>query len=144
MHVADELDLNRSIVVLSGRKCLIADDHVINQNLFSYALKHAGMVVSIVADGEEAIECIRTEGEPDIILMDLNMPIMDGYETTAYIRQQLHLAVPIIAMTATSFREEKERCMESGMNDYLTKPVDFDNLFIRMARLIGVNPPADI
>ena len=143
MHVAKELDLNRSIIVLSGRKCLVADDNEINQNLFSYALKHAGMVVSIVANGEEAIDCIKREGEPDIILMDLNMPVMDGYEATAFIRRQLHLTVPIIALTATSFQEEKDRCMESGMNDYLTKPVEFDDLYKRMAGLIAVGSSAD-
>ena len=98
------------------------------------------MIVSIVANGEEAIEWIRKEGEPDIILMDLNMPVMDGYEAASFIRHQLHLIVPIIAMTATSFREEKDRCMESGMNDYLSKPVEFDDLYKRMARLIADRP----
>lgn len=136
MHVAEELDLNRSMIILSDRKCLVVEDSEINQHLFSYALTHAGMIVSIVSDGEKAIDYIKREGEPDIIIMDLNMPVMDGYEAASFIRRQLHLAVPIIAMTATSFKEEKDRCIEAGMNDYLTKPLDFDDLYKRMARLI--------
>lgn len=124
--------------VLSGKRCLVVEDNEINQKLVTYVLEDAGMVVLKARDGFQAIEQIRKNGAGtcDIILMDLHMPVMDGYETTVCIRQELRLSIPIVAMTACVVKEEEDKCRELGMNDYLSKPFEFGDLYERILRLL--------
>ena len=68
----------------------------------------------------------------DIILMDMEMPVMNGYEATTFIRKELNIDIPIIAMTANTMAGEKEKCLQLGMNDYITKPLDADLLYEKM------------
>jgi CheY-like chemotaxis protein/HPt (histidine-containing phosphotransfer) domain-containing protein len=112
------LDNNR----LSGKKILVVEDNETNQKVIFHMLKKFGVDIRIVNNGKEAIQVLEDGCPYDLLIMDLQMPEMDGFETTKYIRQQLKLKVPIFAMTASALRNEKTKCFELGMNEYLTKP----------------------
>src|SRR5205085_12229778 len=80
-------------------------------------------------DGKEAVRTLEKGNEFDLIIMDLQMPNMSGFQATVYIRQKLHLDTPIIAMTASALKNEEVKCLQLGMNEYLTKPFAPDDLF---------------
>jgi CheY-like chemotaxis protein len=122
---------------LDGRKFLIVEDNEINQRLIAYVLEKVGAFADIASNGIEAIDHIRRDGKNyDLIIMDLQMPEMDGYETTRYLRKEMKNATPIIAMTATAMKGEKIKCFESGMNDYMSKPFEFTDLYKRIIALV--------
>jgi signal transduction histidine kinase len=123
--------------LLVGKNFLVAEDNEINQKLIDYVLRKAGGTVEIVNNGAEAIRYLEEGKLVDLIIMDLQMPEMDGYEATQYIRNDLHLDTPIIAMTATAMKGEQLQCLESGMNEYLTKPFDFADLYKRINGLLS-------
>jgi len=120
--------------MVAGRRLLVVEDNEINQLVISEQLKELGIGADLVQNGSEAVEqYIRSqssEQEYDLILMDCQMPIMDGYEATAAIRKLGGdaLTVPIIALTANALAGEREKCVLAGMNDYLTKPVSVEQL----------------
>ena len=116
---------------LRGRRVLVVEDNTINQQVARELLEVVGMVVTIAGNGQEAATAATEFGEQfDVVLMDLQMPVMDGYEATRLIRKQWPLdQLPIIAMTAYASREEREHCLQSGMNDHLTKPVQPERLY---------------
>jgi len=93
--------------------------------------------VTIAGNGEEAVAYLRGGEIYDLVIMDLQMPVMDGYAATRCIRQELQLSVPIVAMTATALVDEQLRCLEAGMNDYMTKPFEFAELYKRISALIN-------
>jgi CheY-like chemotaxis protein len=99
-------------------------------------LQKAGMTVHIANHGKEAVELLQQEAY-DLIISDLQMPEMDGFQTAAFIRTKLHLSTPIIAMTASALRNEKDRCFETGMNEYLTKPFAPPVLFHYLRRYLS-------
>jgi signal transduction histidine kinase/DNA-binding response OmpR family regulator/HPt (histidine-containing phosphotransfer) domain-containing protein len=112
---------------------LVVDDNSINQQVASEILQRAGVKVDLAASGEEAARMIDA-GAYDAVLMDIQMPDMDGYQSTALIRNNdRHAALPIIAMTAHAVAGYRERCLERGMNDYVTKPIDPDTLYAVLA-----------
>jgi PAS domain S-box-containing protein len=121
---------------LSGRRFLVAEDNEVNQQLIDHVLKKAGGIVTLADNGEEAVAHLRQDDPFDLVIMDLQMPVMDGYATTRFIRQELQLSVPIIAMTATALVDEQIRCLEVGMNDYMTKPFEFAELYRRVSVLL--------
>jgi len=123
--------------LLSGKNFLVAEDNEINQKLIDYVLRKAGGTVEIVSNGIEAIKYLEQGKFVDLIIMDLQMPEMDGYAATQYIRNDLHLLTPIIAMTATAMKGEQIQCLQSGMNEYLTKPFDFADLYKRINGLLS-------
>ncbi len=123
--------------LLAGKNFLVAEDNEINQKLIDYVLTKAGGTVEIVNNGAEAIKYLKKGNFVDLIIMDLQMPEMDGYEATQYIRNDLHLLTPIIAMTATAMKGEQIQCLRSGMNEYLTKPFDFADLYKRINGLLS-------
>jgi signal transduction histidine kinase len=123
--------------LLTGKNFLVAEDNEINQKLIDYVLRKAGGTVEIVSNGAEAIKYLETGSFVDLIIMDLQMPEMDGYAATKYIRNDLHLQTPIIAMTATAMKGEQMQCLRSGMNEYLTKPFDFADLYKRINGLLS-------
>ena len=108
-------------------RILMAEDNAINQRVGKLILQRAGFDIDLVSDGSEAVEAHRAKGY-DIILMDCQMPAMDGFEASKKIRQ-LHLRQPvIIAVTANALTGEREKCLEAGMDDYLSKPFQADQL----------------
>ena len=116
--------------VFEGRKILLVDDDVRNIFALTSALEHKGAVVVIGRNGYEAIERLNEVEDIDLVLMDVMMPEMDGYEATALIRQDPRWRkLPIIAVTAKAMKDDQERCLQAGANDYLAKPIDLDRLF---------------
>lgn len=118
---------------LCGARILVAEDNSVNQMVIGELLKSVGVEVTIVNNGAEAVSHADS-GDYSIILMDCEMPEVDGYEATRWIRkqecsskQQQH--IPIIALTANAIQGDRERCVDSGMDDYLTKPVNAKKLF---------------
>jgi len=126
--------------LLINRKVLVVEDNQINQKLMNYVLQRAGAAVTLAGDGIEAIEKLKSASY-DLIVMDLQMPRMDGYDTTKYCRTHLQLRTPIIAMTANAIGGEQIRCLEVGMNDYMTKPFDFREFYQRIAALLHKAAP---
>ncbi|WP_130908952.1 response regulator, partial [Pseudomonas antarctica] len=116
--------------VFEGRKILLVDDDVRNIFALTSALEHKGAVVVIGRNGREAIDKLNEVDDIDLVLMDVMMPEMDGYEATALIRQDPRWKkLPIIAVTAKAMKDDQERCLAAGSNDYLAKPIDLDRLF---------------
>jgi CheY-like chemotaxis protein len=109
-----------------GLRVLLAEDNAVNQKLAALLLKREGHRVTVVGDGSAAVRAV-TEDSFDVVLMDLQMPLMDGFEATAAIRaaeEDTGRHVRIVALTAHAMKEDGERCLKAGMDDYLTKPID--------------------
>lgn len=123
-----------------GRRVLIAEDNPLNQEVFSELLQEAGLVPVVAADGEEALQLVAGDEHFDLVLMDMQMPRMDGLEATRRIRAlDGRQALPIVALTANALPRDRERCRAAGMNDFLSKPIDFDEFARVLARWL---PPA--
>jgi len=121
--------LHRSDEALAGRKVLVVDDDVRNIFALSSVLERRGMTVLSAGTGREAIETIENTPDLAIVLMDIMMPEMDGYETMQVIRQNPALRrLPIIALTAKAMKGDRERCLEAGASEYLAKPVNTEQL----------------
>ena len=106
----------------AGLRVLIVEDHSINQGLMTHLMHERGIESRIAHSGREAIDILQKEAF-DLVLMDIQMPEMDGYEAVREIRETLQLTVPIVAMTAHAMDGEKEKCLNLGMNDHISKPV---------------------
>jgi PAS domain S-box-containing protein len=120
---------------LKDIKVLVVEDLELNQLLIRTLLDDFGFESEIAANGKLAIERLETK-DFDIILMDLQMPEMNGFEATEYIRNKLKLTIPIIALTADVTTIDAKKCINAGMNDYISKPVDEGKLFRKMIALI--------
>ena len=120
-----------------GYRVLIVDDNRINRQSMDLILRHAGFRVTLAQDGQEALKYSQSQVF-DLILMDVQMPIMDGYEATKHIRQTQgkNQHVPIIALTANALISAKEKALQAGMNDSLTKPIKPDVMFRLFAQLL--------
>jgi two-component system sensor histidine kinase/response regulator len=122
---------------IRGARVLLAEDNEINQQVAQEMLEKAGLQVTIANDGEEAVKRVKAEIY-DAVLMDLQMPVMGGFEATREIRKDGRFKdLPIIAMTAHAMAGDREKSLEAGMNDHLTKPIDPDELFSALATWIG-------
>ncbi len=121
---------------LNNKKFLVAEDNMVNQKVIKNVLQKAGCTADIANNGLEAINFLKTNTDYDAIIMDLQMPEMDGYAATKYIRNVMNISIPIMAMTASALKGEKSKCIEIGMNDYLTKPFDFSMFYERISRLL--------
>jgi two-component system, sensor histidine kinase and response regulator len=123
---------------ISGARILVADDNAVNQLLASALLQKAGYRVDTVADGAEAVEAV-TRGRYDAVLMDCEMPVMDGYMATAEIRRREAgtTRISIIAVTASAMQGDTERAMAAGMDAHVTKPINPNELYLVVARLLG-------
>ncbi|MEP2770681.1 MAG: response regulator [Fulvivirga sp.] len=121
---------------LAGTKVLIVEDNQINQVVATKFLKKWNMSVDIANNGQEALEKL-SKTTFDLVLMDLQMPVMDGYEATEQIKKDNNLKdLPIIALTASALSEERESVFRAGMDDFLTKPLNPQELYTKIARVI--------
>jgi signal transduction histidine kinase/DNA-binding response OmpR family regulator/HPt (histidine-containing phosphotransfer) domain-containing protein len=134
---------------LHGLRLLLVEDNAINQLVAKELLQGAGAEIITADDGRMALEVlVREDMAIDAVLMDIQMPHMDGYDATRAIRALPRFAsLPIIAMTANAFPEDRERCMAAGMNDHLSKPLDVGRLYAKLAQWLGCGaepelPPA--
>ncbi|MBA3673672.1 MAG: response regulator [Chitinophagaceae bacterium] len=125
--------------LLKGKKFLVAEDNEVNQKVIRHVLQKAGGFVDIANNGLEAVSLLKQNNDYHLIIMDLQMPEMDGYDATKYIRTVMKLSIPIIAMTASALEGGKSKCIEIGMNDYLLKPFDFTFLYKRISLLLNDN-----
>jgi len=118
----------------AGSRILVVEDTAINRMLMDEILTQAGMVVEFAEHGQVAVEQVRTRPY-DLVLMDMQMPVMDGIAATVAIRQLPGMGqLPIIAMTANAMPADSDRCLASGMNDYISKPIMLDDLWVVLGR----------
>jgi tubulin-specific chaperone A len=116
--------------MLKDKKILIVDDDMRNSFALSKLLSDKGIAVKIARDGQKALDLLAQDTDVDLVLMDIMMPVLDGYETTRRIRaQQEFKTLPILALTAKAMKDDRDKCLAAGANDYLPKPVDIDRLF---------------
>jgi two-component system sensor histidine kinase/response regulator len=121
---------------LKGIRILVAEDNPTNQQVAQAILEGAGIVVTIVGNGEEAVQALQSASF-DAVLMDIQMPLVNGYEATRRIRELSQGAsLPIVAMTAHAMKGDEEKCLEAGMDGYISKPVNQDRLFHTLWRLL--------
>jgi len=129
-----------------GVRILLVEDNEMNQQVATELLESAGGIVTVAGHGGEAVKILTAGDQPppyEVVFMDLQMPVMDGFTATKLLRADPRLQnLPIIAMTAHALVEERERCLEAGMNDHVSKPIDPDALFATLAR--WVKPHADV
>ncbi len=117
----------------AGQRVLLAEDNPINQEVAGELLAAAGLVVEMADDGERAVE-LALSRPYDLVLMDVQMPRMDGLSATRAIRERAGRAMPVIAMTAHAFGEDRAACLAAGMNDHVAKPVDPEQLYATLLR----------
>jgi len=127
-----------SVSSLKGAHVLLVEDNPINQEIARRIMEEEGMVVTTADNGREAIDSARTR-RFDAVLMDIQMPDMDGYEATRVIREELlQRELPIIAITAHAMKGDREKCLAAGLNDHVAKPIDVEALLSTMGRWIRV------
>jgi CheY-like chemotaxis protein len=121
---------------------LVAEDNVVNQRLVKRMLEKLGYTVDMANDGVQAVT-LAVAGQYDLIVMDCSMPEMDGYQATGEIRRLQQEGglprIPIIALTANALREDREKCLAAGMDDYLSKPVSQGDLRTVLAKYLPQN-----
>jgi len=124
---------------LEGARILLVEDNEMNAEFAVELLTDAGARISVARNGQEALDSLAL-GRFDVVLMDCQMPVMDGYTATRVLRQQKSLQdLPIIAMTAEAMTGDREAALAAGMNDHISKPVVIDEIFAKLARWL---PPA--
>ncbi len=128
-----------SSAIKSKIKVLVAEDNLLNQHLAESLLAQWGFEFDIVENGNLAIKKLK-RNEYDLVLMDIQMPEMNGYDTSRFIRQNLHLDLPIIAMTAHVLPGEKDKCLSYGMTDYISKPIRENELYNLIVKYVGTAP----
>lgn len=126
----------------SNRKILLVEDNMVNQMVARGMLNRLGYDVEVADHGEAALELLE-DTTYDLVLMDCNMPVMDGYETSRRMRDDSRWQhIPIIALTANALHEDRQRCEDAGMNDYLSKPFKREDLQHLLDKWLE-NPPSD-
>lgn len=118
-------------------KVLVVDDDEMNRDMLSRRLKRKGFDVSIAVNGKEAVDMTRDD-KPDIVLMDLSMPVMDGYEATGILKaDEATKSIPIVGLSAHAMVGDREKAINAGCDDYDTKPVDLPRLLGLIEKYIG-------
>jgi len=115
--------------VFAGKQLLLVDDDMRNIYALSAQLEDFGFDITIANNGKEAIQALEDNPDTDIVLMDIMMPEMDGYEAMSLIRKQSRFQkLPILALTAKAMKDDRAKCLEAGANDYCSKPIDMGKL----------------
>jgi CheY-like chemotaxis protein len=136
-------DTTRPVKADLGLQILVVEDNGVNRTILAAQLAQLGCQHRMAADGEEALALLGTEPAPDLILMDCHMPRLDGWEATRRLRswagdpdpvRRRAASVPVIALTAAALPDERRRCLETGMNEFLTKPVKLAELHDMLRR----------
>jgi|GEM_PF-498786 len=136
-HQNSEVTPAKDISVLQGSHILLVEDNETNQEIITGLLAHSGIHIDIANNGQEAVDQYRNNAENyELILMDLQMPVMDGYEATKCIRED-NQEIPIVALTANAMREDVEKTALVGMNDHLNKPIDVEKLYDILLKYIS-------
>jgi len=118
-------------------RVLLVEDNEMNRDMLSRRLRKKGFEVDMAVDGAEGVEMAR-RGAYDIVLMDMSLPVIDGWEATRQLRAVPETRdVPVIALTAHAMAGDRDRAMEAGCSDYDTKPVEIDRLLLKMHALLG-------
>jgi two-component system, sensor histidine kinase len=126
-----------NILILKGVKILLVEDNEMNQLLAKTIIQDWGSYVEVANNGIEAINKLKGQ-QYDLILMDLQMPQMGGFEATKIIRDELEIETPIIALTANALKDDEMKCLEAGMNDYISKPFKEEDLYRKIKKLTGI------
>ena len=121
-------------------KILLVEDNEMNRDMLSRRLIRKNFEVVIAIDGTEGVEMSRSEA-PDIILMDMSLPVLDGWQATEKIKANPQTNnIPVLAMTAHAMTGDREKCLQAGCDDYDTKPIEFTRLLGKIKNLIGKEP----
>ena len=116
---------------------LIVEDHDLNRDVLSRRLKRRGFQVATAADGAAGVEAAVRE-RPDLVLMDMSLPVVDGWQATRMIKANPETSgIPVMALTAHALKEDRERALEAGCDDFETKPVDLDRLLTKIDVLLS-------
>ena len=122
------------------KKLLLVEDNEMNRDMLSRRLARRGYEILIAVDGAQGI-AEATLHLPDLIIMDMSLPVIDGWETTRRLKQQSETqAIPVLALTAHAMAGERDRALAAGCDDYDTKPVDFDRLLGKIESLLTTTP----
>jgi len=120
-------------------KILLVEDNEMNRDMLSRRLERKGFEVVLAVDGQAGVD-MASSSSPDLILMDLSLPIMDGWEATRRIKADpATQAIPVIALTAHAMKEDEQKAREAGCDDYDTKPVNLSRLLEKMGKLLGTS-----
>ena len=139
-HAGEEASGTPAGLRLDGARLLLVEDNPINQLVAKSMLTFAGASIEAVDNGLAAVQLLATDAHRfDLVLMDVQMPEMDGFEATRRIRNDLRLTLPVLAMTAGVLHSEREQCIECGMNDFIAKPIDVDEMLQTIARNLPAN-----
>ncbi|HLL18873.1 MAG TPA: response regulator, partial [Rubrivivax sp.] len=122
----------------AGQRVLLAEDNLINQEVAGELLRAVGLVVETAEDGQRALDLALTRPY-DLVLMDVQMPVLDGLQATRALRERAGLGLPVIAMTAHAFGEDRAACLAAGMNDHVAKPVDPEMLYATLLRWLPLH-----
>jgi two-component system cell cycle response regulator DivK len=123
-------------------KILLVEDNEMNRDMLSRRLKKRGYDVLIAVDGQEGLEMTKSE-RPELILMDMSLPVIDGWEATRRIKADPELqSIPVVALTAHAMADDRERALEAGCDAYETKPVELPSLLATMNNLLGDLAPS--
>lgn len=121
-------------------KILLVEDNEMNRDMLARRLSRKGYQVAVAVDGEEGVAMARAD-VPDVILMDMSLPVLDGWEATRQLKADARTkATPVIALTAHAMAGDKERAFEAGCDDYDTKPIDLPGLLMKIEALIAKEP----
>ena len=118
-------------------RILLVEDNEMNRDMLSRRLTRSGFEISVATDGRQGVEMANTD-RPDLILMDMSLPVMDGWEATRQVKATpATSAIPVIALTAHAMSDDKDKALAAGCDDFDTKPIDFQGLLQKIQRLLG-------
>jgi len=141
--VSNKSQEEENLISIRGAKILLVEDNAINQEIANEILEQAGFKIEIANDGKEAVEKV-SQKDYDCILMDCQMPVMDGYEATRAIRKEKRFSnLPIVAMTANAMQGDREKCIDCGMNDHVSKPINTKELFSALLKWVSPQEATD-